>query len=187
MALPSLLNPSQPVTQLCGSFLEGFQCLNVPVNLGCSKLSEVFWKAKLRVGICRIKKVLLPLRHTVFVLCVHPVYHKVFLKILFVTKLHHIFISTSESSLIHLDLSWNLWFPHIVPPCFSVSITKAWINYNNVSSLLSSAFNMAIRCILSRRRHIYHRGSLHRGGGCTSGHIVFVGVVKLRLKHLFRN
>lgn len=48
--LPSLLNPSQPVTQLCGSFLEGFQCLNVPLNLGRSRLSAVSSKAELKLG-----------------------------------------------------------------------------------------------------------------------------------------
>lgn len=94
LTLPSLLNPSQPVTQLCGSFLEGFQCLSVPLNLGCSKLSAVFLKAELRVGIYRIKKALLPLRHTLFVLFVYS-QCSIRLKILFVTILHHIFINTS--------------------------------------------------------------------------------------------
>lgn len=71
LAYPSLLNLLQPVTQLCGSFLEGFQCLNVSLNLRNFKLSAAFFKAELRVGIYRIKKALLPLRHTMFVLFVY--------------------------------------------------------------------------------------------------------------------
>lgn len=50
LTLPALLNLSQSITQLCGSFLEDFQCLNVLLNLGCSKLSAVFLKAELRLG-----------------------------------------------------------------------------------------------------------------------------------------
>lgn len=85
---------AQPVsvTQLCGSSLASFQCLSIPLNVGCFKLSAVFLKAKLRAGIYRIKKALLHLRHTVFVLFVYTqCIIRFFKKILFVTVLHHIF------------------------------------------------------------------------------------------------
>lgn len=119
---PFIAQPSQPVTQLCGSSLEGFQCLSSS-ELGVLHTVCGLLEGRTKGWDLQNKESLVTLQaYSAYSLCRHSVYHKV-KEILCVTLLHHIFIHTSLFIETPRSFLESLLFPHH-PPIASLHLSQ---------------------------------------------------------------
>lgn len=125
--------------------------------------------------------------HGVWPLCIYQCIIG-FFKNLFCDLLHHIFISTLLFTDTPRPFLESMLSPHHLSIVSQSLPQEQKLTNNNVASLLSWVFNVVIRYMLPRQRHVYYGVSFQLGVDALPAKLALpIGAAKLSLWHCSRN